>query len=176
MLSILQEACDWLNAYMARWYYVDFHGQHRKRDLSFWLPDHELSVRIGPVRGPDFAGPVRGSEFFTSFQFVEKNFHPDSDFSDQNPYQNPDHVPIFRFLVRPSMLLILNTWWPRSMMRHFWEIFEKELNVFSKLFWLFLELSDSFMVMQLNLCRFVNSSLYCQGYSDPHGRRTPPYL
>merc|ERR1712176_324938 len=29
MLSILQEACDWLNAYMARWYYVDFHGQHR---------------------------------------------------------------------------------------------------------------------------------------------------
>merc|ERR1711990_563079 len=29
MLSILQEAFDWLNAYMARWWYVDFHGQQR---------------------------------------------------------------------------------------------------------------------------------------------------
>ena len=84
MLSILQEACDWLNAYMARWYYVDFHGQHRKRFwlLSFWL-----------------------------------------------------------------LSWILATWGV------FLKIFDKELNVFSKLFWLFQELSDSFMAMQLNRCR-----------------------
>merc|ERR1711980_71912 len=29
MLSLLQEGADWLNRYMARWWYVDFHGQFR---------------------------------------------------------------------------------------------------------------------------------------------------
>jgi len=29
MLSLLQEGADWLNRYMARWWYVDFHGQQR---------------------------------------------------------------------------------------------------------------------------------------------------
>jgi len=29
MLSLLQEAADWLNRYMSRWWYVDFHGQMR---------------------------------------------------------------------------------------------------------------------------------------------------
>ena len=29
MLSLLQEGADWLNRYMARWWYVDFHGQYR---------------------------------------------------------------------------------------------------------------------------------------------------
>ena len=29
MLTLLQEGADWLNRYMARWWYVDFHGQKR---------------------------------------------------------------------------------------------------------------------------------------------------
>ena len=46
------------------------------KDLNhFDLPDHGLSVRLGPVRIS-----------------LEKNFRPDSDFSDQNPYQNPDQL------------------------------------------------------------------------------------
>ena len=149
MLSILQEACDWLNAYMARWYYVDFHGQHRKRDLSFW-PSGSWIV------GPDRSGPY----------FARKKFPPRFGFFGPEPVPKPGprtdiqifgtavHVIDFEHLMTPinDEAFLGNLW--------------KELNVFSKLFWLFLELSDSFMVMQLNPCRFVNSSLYCQGNSD----------
>ena len=27
MLSIAQEAFTWVNDYMSRWYYIDYHGQ-----------------------------------------------------------------------------------------------------------------------------------------------------
>ena len=46
MLSILQEGFEWLNAYMARWHYVDFHGQLRKWSPKLLRHRFFLSVKF----------------------------------------------------------------------------------------------------------------------------------